>query len=62
VAHVRPRAVHTVGHHFSVVAQVRALGGADVALTEDQRGTEVTLDHPLERGEEVRRDQVVGIQ
>ena len=62
VADVGPRPDDAVGQDLRVLAEVRALGRADVALAEDQRCAEVALDEALEGREEVGGDQVVGVE
>ena len=61
VADVGPGPDYAVGKDLGIVAQVRALGRADIALAEHEGGAEVALDHALERGQVVGADQVVGV-
>ena len=62
VADVGPGDQRAVVHAPAVPALVGALGGADVALAEHQRGAGLAFDEPLERAEVVGGDQVVGVQ
>ena len=62
MADVGPGDQRAVVHAPAVPALVGALGGADVALAEHQRGAGVAFDEPLERAQVVSGDQVVGVQ